>query len=96
MANPVLDFGAFSTAEKQTLLTTAKAEYLKRLSQGRVTQGSSAAQSYGLDVMQIGDLIRLINGLTADLGLNTVETRVAPNFNRTGLTYNPSNPLGYS
>jgi hypothetical protein len=95
MANPVLDFGAFSAPEKQTLLTTAKAEYVKRIT-GRVTQGSSAAQSYGLNLMEVGDLIRLINGLSADLGLNTVETRVAPNFNRTGLTYNPSNPLGYS
>jgi len=96
MANPVLDFGAFTTAEKTDLLKQVKAEYVKRLT-GRVSQGSSAAQSYGLNLMEVGDLIRLINGLTMDLGLQTVEVRAAPNFNQGPKTgpYQPSNPLGF-
>lgn len=93
MAIPVLDFGSFNVVEKQSLLTAAKAEYVKRLT-GRVSQGSSAAQSYGLTLMEVGDLIRLINGLTADLGLQNVETRVHPNFNL-GPPLGPSNPIGY-
>jgi predicted amino acid dehydrogenase len=94
MATPVLDFGSFTTAEKANLLAVAKAEYLRRIVTGRVTQGSSAAQSYGIDLMQIGDLIRLINGLTVDLGLQTVETRVRPVFNQ-GPAIGPTNPIGF-
>ena len=68
MAIPTLDFGAFSNAELQALLTAAKAEYLRRIT-GRVQTGSSAAQSYGLTIMSVDDLIKLINGLTDQLGL---------------------------
>lgn len=81
MATPTLDFGAFSSAEKSTLLTAAKAEYLKRIT-GRVQSGSSAAQSYSFTQMTLGELVNLINGLTDELGLTTVETRVRPNFNK--------------
>jgi hypothetical protein len=80
MASAILDFGAFSTAELTTLLTQAKAEYTLRLTTGRVRSGSSAAQSYGLDVMTIDQLIQLINGLSAQLGFSFGENRVQPNF----------------
>lgn len=79
MATPVLDLGAFSGAELQSLLTAAKAEYLRALS-GRMQQGSSAAQSYGLQLLSVDELTRLINSLTAALGLDGTETRVQPNF----------------
>lgn len=76
-----LDFGAYSTAEMQSLLTAAKAEYLRRIT-GRVASGSSAAQSYSFTQMTIDDLVNLINGLTEALGLSTVNARVRPNFNQ--------------
>ncbi|MDE2232432.1 MAG: hypothetical protein KGJ95_10300 [Candidatus Omnitrophica bacterium] len=95
MANPVLDFGSFTATEKTNLLASAKAEYLKRMT-GRVAQGSSAAQSYGLNLMDTLDIIRLINGLTIELGLPAAETRVRPNFNQGPSPANSAaNPLGY-
>lgn len=81
----VLDFGAFTTAEKQALLTAAKAEMLTRIT-GRVQNGSSSAQSFGMTVMTLEDLTLLINGLSTELGYPQPETRVAPNFNG-GLGY---------
>lgn len=82
MASPVLDLSIYTPAELQTLLTTAKAEYLRRMSTGRVTQGSSAAQSYGMTVMTLEDLVRLMNGISSFLGLDSgLATRVSPNFN---------------
>jgi len=92
MATPTLDFGAFSPSELQALLTAAKAEFLVRIT-GRVQQGSSAAQSYGLQFMTVDDLTRLINGVTMALGLDAVETRVTPNFNSTA--YTPPGASGY-
>ena len=80
MATTTLDFGAFSPAEQLELLTTAKAEYIRRLS-GKVQTGSSAAQSYGLTMMTLDEIINLINGLSTSLGMVSVETRVRPNFN---------------
>jgi hypothetical protein len=80
MASPVLDVGIYSRTEQQTMLTAAKAEYLKRMT-GRVTQGASAAQSYGMTVMTTDDLIRLMNGLASALGLDNVAVTVSPNFN---------------
>lgn len=63
------------------MLTAAKAEYLKRMT-GRVTQGSSAAQSYGMTTMSVDDLIRLMNGIGAALGLDvTLVNTAQPNFN---------------
>lgn len=81
MASPVLDLSIYSPSELQSLLTAAKAEYLKRMT-GRVTQGSSAAQSYGMTTMSVDDLVRLMNGLSAALGLDaSLNVRVQPNFN---------------
>jgi hypothetical protein len=79
MAAPALDFGSFTTSEKQALLAAAKAEYLTRIT-GRVQNGSSSAQSFGMSLMDIAQLTSLINGLTVDLGYPEPETRVAPNF----------------
>ncbi len=84
MASPVLDYGSFSVAQLQAMLTAAQAEYLLRITTGRVRTGSSAAQSYGMDLMTLDDLVRLINGLTAELGLSDVNTTVSPNFGRNG------------
>ncbi len=79
MASPVLDLGIYSPTELQNMLTAAKAEYLMRMT-GRVQQGSSAAQSYGMTVMTVDDLVRLMNGLGDALGLSNVTTTVSPNF----------------
>lgn len=88
MASPVLDLSIYSPSELQTMLTAAKAEYLKRMT-GRVTQGSSAAQSYGMTTMSVDDLVRLMNGISAALGLDaSLNVRVQPNFN--------TQPPGYS
>ena len=84
MANPVLDLSIYSPTELQSLLTTAKAEYLRRMTTGRVQQGSSAAQSYGLTVMDLADLVRLMNGISDALGLSNINARVRPNFNTCG------------
>ena len=78
-----LDFGAFTAPEKLALLTAAKAEYTQRIT-GRINSASSANQSYGFVQMTTEDLINLINGLAAQLGLTDVETRVRPNFNNRG------------
>lgn len=75
-----LNFGAFTPDELQAMLTAAKAEYLRALG-GRITQGSSAAQSYGLTIMTVDQLIQLINGLTTELGLDGTNVRATPNFN---------------
>lgn len=77
----ILDFGAFDSAELTSMLTAAKAEYLGRLTTGRVKQGGSAAQQYAMDILTVDQLIELINGLSAALGFQNVETRAAPNFN---------------
>lgn len=77
---PVLDFGAFSQAEKQALLTAAKNEILLRIGKGRVQNGSSIGQQYGMTQMTVAELTNLINGLTVELGFQQPEIRVAPNF----------------
>lgn len=81
MANaPILDPSIYSAAEQQTMLDAAKAEYLKRMT-GRVTQGSSAAQSYGMTTMSVDDLVRLMNALASALGLDArLVTRAQPDF----------------
>ncbi len=82
MASPILNPGAFSTAELTAMLTAAKAEYIGRITTGRVKSGGSAAQQYGMDIMTVDDLVRLINSLTSALGLDYDETlRIRPNFN---------------
>jgi len=83
-SNPsVLNLSAFSVNELNTLLTAAKAEILTRLT-GRVQTGSSTGQSFGMNLYSTDELNRLVNSLTAALGLDTQETRVRPNFNHTG------------
>lgn len=92
MATPVLDLSIYTPAELQTMLTTAKAEYLRRMTDGSVVQGSSAAQSYGMTKMTVDDLVRLMNGISSALGLDAgLATRAAPNFN----TRNPPSPLPF-
>ncbi len=79
MPTPALDFGAFSTSEKQALLTAAKSEILKRMT-GRVQNGSSAGQSFGMTQMTYAELTFLVNALTVELGYQQPEIRVQPNF----------------
>lgn len=81
----ILNFGAFSVTELNSMLTAAKAEYLGRITTGKVKGGGSAAQQYQMDVMTIDELVRLLNGLTGALGLDFADTiRVRPNFNDRG------------
>lgn len=81
-ADPTLNFGAFTTAELTAWLTAAKAEYLNRMGTGRVKGGGSSAQNYQMELVTTEDLIRLINGLSAALGLDMSETiRARPDFN---------------
>lgn len=80
MANATLNLGIYTPTELQALLVAAKAEYLRFLG-GRVQQGSSAAQSYGLTQMDGDALIRLLNALGDELNLDQPNLRVSPNFN---------------
>ncbi len=75
-----LDFGAFSTLEKQALLAAAKAEVLRRAGAGAVQTGSSTSQSFSMTKMTEDGLFRMINALTADLGYEQPVIQVAPNF----------------
>lgn len=75
-----LDFGSFSTAEKQALLTAAKARLLEKIT-GTVINGSSSSQSFGMSEMSVDQLQLLINALTIELGYAQPEIRVTPNFN---------------
>lgn len=93
MASPALDFGSFSTAEKQALLTAAKAEVLTRIT-GRVQNGSSSAQSFGMNLMSQADLTLLVNALTVELGYPQPELRVAPNFSGNASAPDNSYPVG--
>ncbi len=76
----VLNLSIFSSAEKQQLLTAVKAEILVRIT-GRVQNGSSTGQSFGVELYSSDALNRLANALTADLGLDTQMQFVRPNFN---------------
>lgn len=79
--SPVLDLSIYDRTELSSMLTAGKAEYLKRMT-GRVTQGASAAQSYGMTTMTVDDLVRLLNGISAALGLDAgLAVRVQPDFN---------------
>lgn len=79
-----LDFGAFSTAEKQNLLTAAKAELLRRAGAGSVQSGASSNQSFMFSKMTEDALIRTINALTIELGYPQPEVRVRPAFGHGG------------
>lgn len=82
MATAILNFGAFSTTDLNAMLVAAKAEYIGRITTGKVKGGGSAAQQYQMDVMTVDELVRLLNGLTSALGLDFADTiRVRPNFN---------------
>jgi hypothetical protein len=74
-----LDLGAFSSAEKSALLSAAKAEVLARF-QGRVSSGSEGGGNFSVTLFSNDELTRLINALTEELGLSSVETRVRPTF----------------
>lgn len=63
------------------MLSAAQAEILVRMTPGRVRQGGSAAQSFGMELMTYSELVMMINSLTSALGLNTPTNLVAPNFN---------------
>lgn len=89
-ADPTLNFGSFTPTELTARLTAAKDEYFNRMGTGRVKGGGSSAQNYQVDVMTTEDLIRLINGLTAALGLDMSDTlRARPNFNTSRGPCNP-------
>ena len=75
-----LDLGSFSDSEKQALLSAAKAEVLVRLGGGRVVSGGGSGSNYSVATFSADELNRLINALTAELGLQSVETRVQPTF----------------
>lgn len=81
MASSVLNLGAFSSAEQTAILATAKAEYLGRITTGKVKGGGSSAQQYQMDVMSIDQLVDLINALTTELGLDCDTLTVRPDFN---------------
>lgn len=78
----VPDLGAFSTAEKQNLLSAIKAEVLLRLTPGSVRTGASAGQSFGVDKWSEDALTVWLNCLTVELGYAQPEIRVRPNFSQ--------------
>lgn len=78
MAAP--DFGSFSTAEKQALLTAAKAELLRRAGIGSVQTGASTGESYSMTKTPYNDLVALIDALTVELGYPQPVVQASPNF----------------
>lgn len=94
MADSVLNLGAFTATEQQDMLTAAKAEYIFRMTTGKVRSGSSAAQQYSMDVMSLNQLIDLINSLTTQLGLDSDTLTVAPNFNTNWASPVPGQTFG--
>lgn len=78
MAAP--DFGSFSTAEKQALLTAAKAELLRRTGIGSVQTGSSTGQSFGMQKVPHSELVAMIDALTVELGYPQPIVQASPNF----------------
>ena len=90
----VPDLGAFSTAEKQNLLSAIKAEVLLRLTPGSVRTGASAGQSFGVDKWSEDALTVWLNALTVELGYAQPEIRVRPNFGAPALAQ--SWPSGYA
>jgi hypothetical protein len=95
MPSPVLNFGAFSTADLQSMLTAAKAEYLVRMNPGRVRTGGSSAQQYGVDLMTLDQLTIFLNGITSALGMDNTDTlRTRPDFNNTRQSVVPGSTFG--
>ena len=90
------DLGAFSTAEKQTLLTAIKAEVLLRLTPGSVRTGSSAGQSFGVDKWSEQALTIWLNALTVELGYAQPEVRVRPNFSQIPVLFSPPPDMAQS
>ena len=88
------DLGAFSTAEKQALLSAIKAEVLVRVTPGSVRTGGSAGQSFGVDKWSEQALTIWLNALTVELGYPQPETRVRPNFGQPPAAQ--SWPAGYA
>lgn len=86
-----IDFGAFSAAEKQALLTAAKAELLRRIGGGSIQTGASNGQSFGMTKYTEDGLNRLITALTIDLGYEQPITQVAPNFSGRRYGFNELN-----
>ncbi len=78
MAAP--DFGSFSLAEKEALLTAAKAELLRRTGIGSVQTGASTGESFSMQKVPHTELVAIIDALTLDLGYAQPTTRVTPNF----------------
>lgn len=74
-----LDLGAFTLAEKQSLLVSAKAEIIARFA-GRVSSGNEGGSSYSVTMFSNSELTALVNALTDELGYSSVETRVRPTF----------------
>lgn len=80
----VPNLSSFSASELTSMLTAVKAEILVRIT-GRVQQGSSTQQSFGVNMMDTDALYRLNNALVDMLGLDAQETRVRPCFSREGI-----------
>lgn len=94
MANAVLNLGAFSPSELTSMLTAAKAEYILRITTGRVRGGGSAGQQYQMDTMSIDQLVQLMNALTTELGLDNDTLSIRPDFNNTRLPVGDGSAFG--
>lgn len=75
----VPNLSAFSAAELQAMLTACKAELLARFT-GRVNSGSSTGQQFAVTMYSTDELNRMVNAITAALGLDTQQQFVRPNF----------------
>lgn len=78
MAAP--DFGSFTVAEKTELLSSAKAELLRRSGIGSVQTGASTGESWTMDKVPYPELVAMIDALTVELGFAQPNVRVTPNF----------------
>lgn len=96
MANAVLNLGAFSPTELTDLLTAAKAAYLSLITTGQVKSGGAVSQQYSMERMSADDLVRLMNAITLELGLDGDTTTVRPDFNTSAPAWPGVNlPFGY-
>lgn len=85
---PAPDFGSFTTDEKTTLLTAAKAELLRRTGLGAIQTGASTGQSFGMTKIPYSELTALIDSLSIELGYPQPVIQASPNFaGRAGYPY---------
>jgi hypothetical protein len=74
------NLSSFSASQLQALLAACQNELLVRIT-GRISGGSSVGENFQMSLYTPEQLSELINAITFQLNLDTVEIRATPNFN---------------